>query len=130
MSFSDKSIRILVVDDVQTINKAIVSVLKSIGFENIVSAHDGQEAMNILLENTDMPFQLIFADINMPKMNGIEMVTKIRSTPEYSESKIIMISTEDQVETILNCVSAGADSYLLKPIERNILIDRVEKVLG
>ncbi len=119
--------KILIVDDSEMIRNYYYYILKNAGF-NIISAIDGADGLEKLFKNPSI--DLVLADINMPNMDGYTMIEKIREEPEFEELPIIIISTEDEAVDKQRGYNAGADVYIVKPIEPNILIENIKLLIG
>ncbi len=122
---ADKNIRILVVDDFATMRRIVKNILTQLGFKNIVEADDGTTALKILqAEKID----LIISDWNMPKMTGLELLKKVRATPEWSKIPFIMVTAEAQQDNIILAVKARVSQYIVKPFTAETLGEKIEKV--
>jgi len=118
--------RILSVDDSLTIRNLVKSMLESEGFE-VVSANDGVDAMEIARKQT---FDLVLSDINMPNMNGISLVSKLRRLDAYADIPIIMLTTEDSDFKKNKAKNFGASGWLQKPFTQERLVGAVQKLLS
>lgn len=117
--------KILVVDDDKTTRKLLSLYLKSKGHE-IVTAENGLEALEkIGTENVN----LIVTDMNMPYMDGIELVKNIRSEETVSHIPIIMVTTEADEEEKKRAYEAGVDDYLVKPTNAEQINSSILKIL-
>lgn len=106
---------LLIVDDSATMRKIIMRTVRMSGleFDKTEEAGNGAEAIEKLKEG---PVDIILCDINMPEMNGIDMVKKVRAElPTCSQTKIIMVSTESSQELIDDLLASGANGYITKP---------------
>lgn len=103
---------ILVADDSPTIRKFVSISLKVKGFE-IIQVADGMQALEILPSE---PVDLIITDLNMPNVDGFELIKTIRSNEEYRELPIIILSSLSSNEEIEKGIQCGANAYLLKPL--------------
>lgn len=113
--------KILIVDDEVSTTEALQGFLKKKGFD-VTAEHDPERAVSIVKEGE---FDLMIADYRMPKMNGLELIEKIREFDPVIA--IIMISAYGKIETAVNIMKAGASDYLTKPIDLKellLLIDR------
>ena len=117
--------RILSVDDSLTIRSMVKTILENEGFE-VVSANDGVEAMEIAREQS---FDLVLSDINMPNMNGISLVSKLRRLDGYADIPIIMLTTEDSDFKKKKAKNFGASGWLQKPFTEARLVGAVQKLL-
>jgi two-component system chemotaxis response regulator CheY len=105
---------VLIVDDSAAIRKILHRVLvqAELPLGKVVEASDGQEALRVL---GDHPVGLILSDINMPNMDGLEMLGKIRANPAHHHVPVIMITTEGSQEKVLQALELGAAGYVRKP---------------
>lgn len=116
--------KILVVDDMLTIRKIAKKILTDLHFKNIHEASDGNEAWSII--NKEKPFDLIICDWNMPKLTGLDLLKKIRSTPEIAETPFILLTAESDMAQVKIAIQSGVDDYVLKPFTADILKNRLE----
>jgi two-component system chemotaxis response regulator CheY len=116
----------LIVDDSPTIRKLITFGLKKFEGCVCVEAGDGVEALQQL---SDHECDIILTDINMPDMNGLEFIQNIRKHPNYSETPIIVITTEGREDSLKQAMEAGANEYIIKPFQPPALQSVIEKVL-
>jgi len=117
---------VLVADDSRTMRAALSRSLRGLGFTNISEAVDGADAINKLL---DRPYDLMLLDMEMPVMNGMEVLAAMKLKPSISGVPVIVISAADQVETAVRCIEAGAEDYLPKPPPATLLRARVTTAL-
>jgi diguanylate cyclase (GGDEF)-like protein len=118
-----KDLKVLYVEDNKEARVSTLDVLEQF-FENITVAVDGQEGLEKFNENS---FDLIISDINMPRMNGIDMVSNIRKTD--TEIPILIISAYSESGYFMETIRLGVEGYLLKPIELEQFITMISKVL-
>jgi DNA-binding NarL/FixJ family response regulator len=116
-----KPAKILVVDDDESMQKAIVDVLRSEGFQ-VLTAEHGLDALGVL--EGHMP-DLIIADIMMPKMNGYQLYQRISSNPDWTMIPFIFLSAKREGEDIRFGKELGVDDYLRKPVAQQDLISAV-----
>ena len=115
----------LVVDDSRAMRTIIGRLLKGCGYE-VADAADGREALQRLAELAPVsPVSLVMVDWNMPEMNGLEFVQAARSNADYREVKIVMVTTETEIERVCSALEAGADEYLMKPFTQDGLMDKL-----
>lgn len=120
--------KILVVDDSQLIHSMYRLVFRRYKGCTIVDAMNGLEAFEILSRESD--FDLILLDINMPVMNGIQFMEKIKKENLYRNIPIIVISTEGKQEDTLRALKLGAWGYVVKPFKPHMLYELIEKILA
>ncbi len=118
---------ILVVEDSPTMRQLISFAMKRISGSHVIEATDGVDALKKL---SSEKVDLILADINMPVMDGLKLVSLVRSNPSYKEIPIIIVTTEGAEEDRKRALSIGANSYLTKPIQTQELIRLVNSYLA
>lgn len=117
--------KVLVVDDNATIRTLSRKVLEGIGF-HVEEAVDGQAGLEAAQAGS---FQLILADVNMPRMDGIEMIRQVRTLPGYQRVPVLVISTENSADIMKRGKEAGANGWLVKPFQREKLLGVLEKLV-
>ena len=120
----DLDTRILIVDDFATMRMIAKRILQSLGFNNVSEAEDGLKALDAIQNDQ---IDLVLSDCNMPEMNGIELLKHVRSDPELSAMPIIVMTSADQKESLLEMVKAGASDYIEKPFQADDLRAKLEK---
>jgi len=117
---------VLVVDDSAAIRKILQRVLRQTGMaiRNIYEAGDGQEALQVL---NSQPISLVLTDINMPKMDGIQLLAAIKGVPGWSGMPVVMVTTEGGEAKVGEAVRLGAAGYVRKPFTADQI---KEKLLG
>ncbi len=118
--------KILVVDDSSTVRKLIINILKGADYET-VEAVDGVDALEKLAQED---IDLIIADLNMPRMNGLELIRTIRKDPIYSDIPIVMLTTEGSEEDKKRGFEAGANVYLVKPAPPSLILYKIGSLLN
>ena len=119
----------LIVDDSQTVRAVIRKTLDLAGIDvgEIYEAGNGEEALKVLEDNW---LDLVFADINMPVMTGVEMVDKMSADGLLKTVPVIIVSTEGSATRIEELKSKGVSAYIRKPFTPEIIREVVENVLG
>jgi two-component system chemotaxis response regulator CheY len=117
--------RVLVVDDSSTMRAFVVAALESDGFE-VTAAKSGFEALKIL---PGASFHLIVTDVNMPDINGLELVRYVRNSPDHKATPLIIISTDGRERDRERGMHLGATAYLVKPFKPEELIKLARQVL-
>jgi two-component system sensor histidine kinase and response regulator WspE len=121
--------RILVVDDSLTVREVERKLLENQGYE-VAVAIDGMDGWNILQTNENS-FNLVIADVDMPRMNGLELVSRIRSHPILKSLPVVIVSYKDREEDRLRGLEVGADFYLTKSsFHDNSLVQAVQDLIG
>ena len=117
--------RILAVDDSLTMRQLVRVTLTRSGYE-VVEAEDGAQGLKKASAET---FDLVLSDINMPVMNGLDLVRSLRKLAQYKFTPIVLVTTESQAEKKQEGKSAGATGWIVKPFEPEQLLAVVTKVL-
>jgi len=125
--------RILVVDDQEDARDLTEGALMSAGYDDIVTAASGWDAMKILDIGRPTaaapPVDIALLDIVMPEMDGVEVCARIRNDPRYVDLPIIMVTSLDDMNSLANAFVAGATDYVTKPVNRIELVARVRAAL-
>ncbi len=116
---------IMTADDSASIRQMVSFTLKDAGYE-VVEAVDGKDALNKL---DDVKINMLITDLNMPNMDGIELIKQVRAIPEFKFIPIIMLTTESQAGKKQEGKSAGATGWIVKPFKPEQLIAVIKKVL-
>lgn len=120
--------RIMTVDDSASVRMMVSFSLKQAGYE-VVEAHDGMDALD-KLNNESETVHMVIADINMPGIDGIELIGKLRADPRNKFIPIIMLTTESQESMKQKGRKAGATGWIVKPFKPEQLLAVVKRVLG
>lgn len=130
MSKELKELKVLIVDDDKTMRKIITGYLKNAGIKNISTNTIASKALKHMetANAANDPFELVLLDINMPGRKGNELLTQIKEHRLLGNTKVIMITSEKDNDTILGCVESGADNYLLKPVAEERLIETIKNL--
>ena len=120
--------KILVVDDSSTMRRIIVNTLSRLGYKDTVQGADGVEAWEAMQANPDIG--VVITDWNMPNMNGLELVKKIRAEEKYVDIPIIMVTTEGGKAEVITALKAGVNNYIVKPFTPQVLKEKLQAVLG
>jgi len=119
--------KILIAEDSSTMRSLIVSTIAALGDFEIVEAANGFEALRVLpREKVD----LVITDINMPDINGLELVSFVKNNPNYKQTPLLIISTEGSERDREKGLSLGADAYLTKPFSPQELQSLIIRFLG
>ncbi len=114
--------RALIVDDSRFVRDYVRSLLEEKGIE-CEEAADGRAGLELL--HTSAPFDLALVDWNMPVMNGLEMLTRLRADG-FHDLKVLMVTTEAENDFIVRALEAGADEYLVKPFDNEALREKLD----
>lgn len=122
--------RILVVDDTSFTRDMIVRILLDLGIPSseIDQCAHGKEAWMEIQRNFKMaqPFSLILSDWNMPNMNGLELLKKVRADDGVGDTPFILITTESEKDKIIEAVTHKVTNYLIKPVTKESLLDKIK----
>jgi len=116
---------ILTVDDSSTMRQMITFTLKGAGFD-VLEAGDGVEALEVA---AGKKLALIVTDVNMPRMDGITLVQRLRALPEFKFTPILVLTTESDASMKMKGKEAGATGWIVKPFSPEKLLDVVNKVI-
>jgi sigma-B regulation protein RsbU (phosphoserine phosphatase) len=117
-----KRAEVLVVDDSRLMRSLLTKSLTELGFTNINQAVDGRDAINKLLEK---PYDIMLLDMEMPEMNGLEVLAAMNFDYRLKGTPTIVISSNEQTDLAVQCIEAGAEDYLIKPPNPTLLRARV-----
>jgi two-component system chemotaxis response regulator CheY len=118
--------RIMTVEDSTSLREMITFTLGEAGYD-VAEAEDGLDALDKLQGFTA---DLVITDLNMPRMNGIELTRELRSSPAYKFVPIVFLTTESQLQKKQAAKEAGATAWIVKPFKPEQLLQVVRKVLG
>lgn len=116
--------KVMIVDDSNAIRQSLSFSLKSAGYE-VVEASNGVDALSLMKQH---PIGLFISDVNMPEMDGITLLKKIKEDKDYSHTPVIMLTTEKSGDMINAGRSAGAKAWMVKPFGPDQLLDAVKKL--
>ncbi len=125
MLIDNKRTTVVIIDDDAFQQKIIKDCLKDEPYK-IISILHGEPALTFLLRNQP---DLILLDINMPDFSGIEILQRIKSYKHLSGVPIIMVTSDQTRDTILECIRKGATNYIVKPFTQSLLIEKVSTAL-
>lgn len=122
-----ENLKILAVDDSPTMRRIIINTLKRAGYKDVIEASDGKDALaKMKVESVNF----IITDWNMPDMDGLTLVTKLRSSAEYKEVPILMVTTRSVKDDIVEALKAGVNNYIVKPFTPDTLKEKIEQILA
>ena len=119
-------LKFLIVDDFSTMRRIVRNLLKEAGYANADEAEDGVVALQKLRGGA---FDFVVSDINMPNMNGFELLSQIRADPALKSLPVLMITAEARKEDIVLAAQSGAAGYIVKPFTKATLEEKVQKIL-
>jgi two-component system chemotaxis response regulator CheY len=118
---------VLIVDDSAAIRKILQRVLRQaeVGVREVYEASDGLEALETLKKHK---VHLVLADVNMPNMNGMQLLAHLKSTAEWQQLPVIMVTTEGSQSKVMEAVQLGAAGYIRKPFSAEQIKDKVSSL--
>lgn len=120
-------LKILAIDDSPTMRRIIINTLKRFGYDDVVEAVDGKDALAKMKVER---FNFIIADWNMPEMDGFEFVKVIRSMDEFKDIPVLMVTTRSIKEDIMEAMRIGVNNYVVKPFTPETLKQKIDQVLS
>jgi len=120
--------KVLSVDDSGVMRKIIGRSVDVMGY-GFLEASNGVEAMNVIERNRD-DIALIILDVNMPEMDGFEVLSRLKGNPKYQSIPVMMLTTETERDKIVKAVQAGAVNYICKPFQQDDLTVKIAQSLG
>ena len=121
------NLRLLIVDDDITLRKAIRHVVNSGLNADCMVAKDGQDAWEILLENT---FDVVICDWNMPRKSGDALLLDVRSHESMKDIPFLMLTSRSDKDSLITAIQAGVTDYVIKPFTPATLLSKIHKLVG
>ena len=119
-------LKFLIVDDFSTMRRIVRGLLKEMGCNNADEAEDGAVALG-MMKNTKYDF--VVSDINMPNMNGFELLKAVKADEQLRAIPVLMVTAEARKEDIVLAAQSGAAGYIVKPFTKATLEEKVQKIL-
>jgi len=123
----DTNMRILVVDDFSTMRRIVKNILKQLGYENVDEAENGAEAYDKIKTGE---FAFVITDWNMPVMDGLGLLKKVRSDAQIKDTPILMVTAEAEKEKVVAAIQAGVNNYIVKPFTADTLKEKMARIFG
>lgn len=121
----DLKMKVLVVDDFSTMRRIVKNLLKQLGYTDIEEAEDGAQAYSKLQNGG---FGFVVSDWNMPNMDGLELLKKVRSDSQLKDLPILMVTAEAEKEKVITAIQAGVNNYIVKPFTGEVLKEKIDKI--
>jgi two-component system chemotaxis response regulator CheY len=121
------ALRVLIVDDQNSVRQMTRMTLEEIGMRNILEAENGKQAMETA---SLQPLDLIISDYNMPEMDGLGLLRALRGHPVARKVPFILLTGRGDRELVVKAAQAGVNNYLVKPFTAAILRGKIEQVMG
>jgi len=119
-------LKFLIVDDFSTMRRIVRGLLKEMGCHNADEAEDGAVALNMLKANK---YDFVVSDINMPNMNGFDLLKAVKADESLKHLPVLMVTAEARKEDIVLAAQSGAAGYIVKPFTKATLEEKVQKIL-
>jgi two-component system chemotaxis response regulator CheY len=119
-------LKFLIVDDFSTMRRIVRGLLKEMGCNNADEAEDGAVALNMLKNGK---FDFVVSDINMPNMNGFELLKAVKADESLRHIPVLMVTAEARKEDIVMAAQSGAAGYIVKPFTKATLEEKLQKIL-
>jgi two-component system, chemotaxis family, chemotaxis protein CheY len=119
-------LKFLIVDDFSTMRRIVRGLLKEMGCNNADEAEDGTVALNMLKSNR---YDFVVSDINMPNMNGFDLLKAMKAEDSLKHIPVLMVTAEARKEDIVLAAQSGAAGYIVKPFTKATLEEKVQKIL-
>ena len=119
-------LKFLIVDDFSTMRRIVRGLLKEMGCHHTAEAEDGAAALAML---KSQPVDFVVTDINMPNMNGFELLEAIKADEALRHLPVLMVTAEARKEDIVRAAQSGAAGYIVKPFSKATLEDKVQRIL-
>jgi two-component system chemotaxis response regulator CheY len=123
---TNTDLKFLIVDDFSTMRRIVRGLLKEIGYNNADEAEDGAVALNML---KNARYDFVVSDINMPNMNGFELLSAIKKDDAIKHLPVLMVTAEARKEDIVRAAQEGAAGYIVKPFTKATLEEKVAKIM-
>ena len=104
----------------------LAKTLKDLGYE-VSEAANGREALDVI-DSEKSAVKLVLADWNMPEINGLDLLKRLRQDPALSALVVVMVTTETEVDRMAAALEAGANEYVMKPFTKDILMEKLQLV--
>ena len=119
-------LKILVVDDSLTMRRILVNTVIKAGYPDVKQAEDGKDALAKLMAGE---FDLLMTDWNMPNMNGLELTEAVRADENFQNIPILMVTTRNMKEDIVNAIKSGVNGYIIKPFDARTLDAKIKEIM-
>jgi two-component system chemotaxis response regulator CheY len=123
----DRNMPVLVVDDYQTMAQIIRNLLKQLGFTSVDEASDGSAALDMMRQKQ---YGLVISDWHMEPMTGFELLREVRADDLLAQTPFIMVTAEARTEKMIAAKKAGANNYIVKPVNAATLKSKIDAVFG
>jgi tetratricopeptide (TPR) repeat protein len=122
----DKNILFLVVDDQFNVRRMIFNFLRTFGYNRVVDASDGEKALEVLAGGG---VGFVVSDWNMPRMNGLALLKRVRADHRWHDLPFLMVTAEMMEQIVAEAIEESVDGYIVKPFQAKTLIEKIESIL-
>lgn len=119
--------RAMVVDDSRAMRLVLSRILNGVGIMVVGESANGLEAINHLASVDGV--DLVLVDWNMPVMDGLEFIRRVRANPQHGSLRVLMVTTEVERDNVATALAAGADEYVMKPFTSDVIVEKL-RLLG
>jgi two-component system chemotaxis response regulator CheY len=123
---AEAALKVLIVEDSKATRELIAATVEGIGSIEVITVTSGFEALKVLPRHR---FALIVTDINMPDINGLELINFVKKNPHYKDVPLFVVTTEGRTQDRERGLQLGASEYVIKPFEPSLLSALVKKYL-
>jgi two-component system chemotaxis response regulator CheY len=123
----NKNMRVLIVDDYNTMLRILRNLLRQLEFVNVDEATNGQDALDKMQRE---PFDLVISDWNMAPMTGLDLLRSVRADASLRKTPFIMVTAESKTENVIAAKQAGVSNYIVKPFNAETLRAKIGSVFG
>ena len=121
---------ILIIDDMKTMRMVMKKALKELGFTTVAEADDGVTAWPMIEQAAagGKPYELILSDWNMPQMQGIDLLKKVRADQRFAKTPFLLVTAESEKSQVMEAIKLGVSNYVVKPFNADQLREKLETV--
>lgn len=125
-------LKLIIIEDSSFARLVLSNYMHDFGYTNVDYPEDGAEGWELIAESLvdDEPYDVVITDLNMPGLDGLELIKRIKSDPGSANLKILVISAEAEQAVIDNVLNAGAQKFLVKPVAKNDLKEAIESIIS
>ncbi|MGD0191842.1 MAG: chemotaxis response regulator CheY [Rhizomicrobium sp.] len=123
----NKNMRVLIVDDYNTMLRILRNLLRQLEFNNVDDAANGEDALHKLRQDS---YDLVISDWNMTPMTGLDLLRKVRGDAQLRHIPFIMVTAESKTENVITAKQAGVSNYIVKPFNAETLRAKIGSVFG
>lgn len=123
-------LQFLIVDDFESIRVMLTAALKKLGVTKIIAAKSGNDGFKVIQENfsKENQIQFVITDFNMPNGTGLDLIRQVRDVDGFAKLPIMLLTSQAELEVVLECVQAGANDYMIKPWKDEELLKKITDI--